>query len=165
MENEHWKHERIEQDHYGTCHEPILFSTEGLGPCIGVCIAWNGWAGILHSSYIPMDEDDLVQPLFKAAKEMIPAKDISRVRPVVCGGDFTDHEGLSHDAGETEQDVMRARKRIIELLKEAGFGKPRIHWNTPGGRMRLIADLPNHRVTVELNGEELKSWPILQPQS
>jgi hypothetical protein len=55
--------------------------TEGLGPCIAVCIACN-WAGIGHHSTAEHNPENYAK-LIARAKEVIPADRISTIRPIL----------------------------------------------------------------------------------
>jgi hypothetical protein len=164
MESEHWDNPRVAQDDWGQCSRPVLFSTEGLGPCIGVCIAWGKWAALLHSSYIELDEPNLIAEMISAAKKKIPSALISQVHPVVCGGDvFADESDLSPD--ETPEDfearVRGSRQRIVDILNAAGFAKSHVRWSRHGETAALIADLKAKKVSVEIDGRIVDSWLIL----
>ena len=113
----------------GFLHEPGLLYTEGLGPCIGICLAYKGWAGIIDFSHPPDDEKEIGE-LIAEAKRVIPAEKIPLVRPVLCGSD-PDSSG-EDEPEEYEQDRFAAREKAIELLKVAGFGEACVHWSSAG---------------------------------
>jgi hypothetical protein len=161
-ETEHWDTRRVEQNTFVDCDEPILFYTDGLGPCIGACIAWKSWAGILHSADIYEDEEDLVRPLIQRAKEIIPASVVPSIHPVICGGDTHDEYEISDNPKESAAYILQCRIRIVEILNVAGFGKPHVRWNGNGQTAALVADLKNSVVYVEHDHEEVRRWPILQ---
>lgn len=160
-EKEHWDSQKVEQDNVGFCTDPILFYTDGLGPCIGVCIAWRGWAGIVHSSNIFHDEGDLIRELIQTAKQVIPKTIIPSIRPFICGGDTEDPDGIGDTPKEHAMIVRKCRARILSILKEAEFGKPHVSWseNQTGA---LVADLKQLVVYAEQDGEEVGRWPIVQ---
>jgi len=45
----HWNTKTVAMDETGYLNEPGALYTEGLGPCIGICLAYRMWAGIIHS--------------------------------------------------------------------------------------------------------------------
>src|SRR6266699_695558 len=95
MNSEHWEDQRVEQNNWGFCDKPIPFSTEGVGPCIGVCIAWRKCATIVHSADIFSDEKDEIAKMIEKMKCIIPKSALPSVRPVVCGGDILDDFGFA----------------------------------------------------------------------
>ncbi len=99
-------------------------------------------------------------PLIEKAKAVIPKDIIALIRPVVCGGDTVDDSGLENgDPVEHEKHVLECRKRILDILKEQGFGKPRVKWNRAGETSSLIADLKKGELSVEC-GDERVTWSI-----
>ena len=158
---EHWDSRKVEQNEVGFCEDPILFYTDGLGPCIGVCIAWKSWAGILHTADIFLDEEDVVRELIQTAKNVIPAPIIPTIRPLVCGGDIQDPFAISDDPKKDAERIIQNRAKTIDILKEAGFGKPHIRWSD-GQTAAVVADLKNSQMYIEQEGEVVGKWPILQ---
>jgi hypothetical protein len=160
-EEEHYDTQKVEQNKVGFCTDPFLFYTDGLGPCIGICIAWRSWAGIVHSSNIFDDEDDIIRELIEAAKQVIPKTVIPRIRPFICGGDTEDPYGIDDMPEQHAVSVLKGRARILRILKDAGFGKPHVNWseNQTGA---LVADLKNLVVYAEQDGAEVGRWPIIQ---
>lgn len=160
----HLETRRVEQNLVETCDDPnILFYTDGLGPCIGVCIAWNGWAGILHSADILSDETDVVASLIEQAKKIIPAGVVPEIQPIVCGGDDNDKSGFCDTQAEEDElnlNTRKCRTKILEIMKAAGFGKPRVLWSDHGQTAALFADLLNEEVYVEHDGVEVGRWRI-----
>jgi hypothetical protein len=154
----HWDNPRVEQNHYGFCSKPVLFSTEGLGPCIGVCIARKKWAGICHLG--SHDEYDLLPEFVTRAKEFIPENVVPEIYPVICGGDPFHDAPMSSEREEYAKNVLESRKRVIEVLKEAGFGKPRIRWNNERETTSLLVDLKAGFVYIENNIGKMWKSPI-----
>lgn len=151
---------RVYQDEFGVSAQPIWLFTTGLGPCIGICIAWQRWAGIAHSSWIEIDEFNLIAPLISRAKKVIPAKKLLSVRPVVCGGDISDDDGISGPEEDSIAGILESRKRIIEILGEAGFGPPLIRWNKWGETTRLIVHRNRNSVYIENEYAIVAEWRI-----
>jgi hypothetical protein len=116
---------------------PVLFYTDGLGPCIGVCIAWKTWAGIAHLG--SLDEHDELPKFIVEAKDRLPPNVVPQIHPIVCGGD-------PEDFGEH---IAESRKVVLETLEKAGFPKPNLHWNSPGETTSLVAYLDHGLVCVE----------------
>jgi hypothetical protein len=80
----HPKIKLVEQNEVAFCDNTTqLLWTRGLGCCIGVCIAWNGWAGIIRSADIFADEKDQVASPIREARTVIRKQIIPRIRPVV----------------------------------------------------------------------------------
>ena len=159
-EKDHYDTKKVEQNEVGFCNDPILFYTDGLGPCIGICIAWNGWAAILHSANICMDEADVIRTMIETAKKVIPAEEISRIRPILCGGDLEDTFDIGEEHAAT---VQKCRNKAVQILKNAGFGKPHICWSGPGETAAVVADLKIGKVYVEHDHEVVGRWNILRP--
>jgi hypothetical protein len=154
---------RVEQNYFGVCDKPIPFSTNGLGNCIGVCIAWKTWAAILHSAQIELDEDDVVLPMIAQAKDVIPRGLVLRIRPVICGGDTFHDRRAGGNPKEFVSDVLRYRKRVVEVLKEAGFGEPHVRWNELRETTSLVANLKRGVVyIIENDIGEVGKWRICQ---
>ncbi len=160
MQNDTGKPTKLSRTTLASVKSLFLLYTDGLGPCIGVCIAWDKWAGLLHSADIFMDEEDVVAELIQKAKKVIPATTISRIHPVLCGGDTHDPSEIDDDPEEHAVNVLRCRARIIEILKDAGFGKPHVRWNGSGQTATLSADLMVSEVYVEHDGVEVGRWKI-----
>jgi hypothetical protein len=157
----HWDSRKVEQNEVGFCEDPILFYTDGLGPCIGVCIAWKSWGGILHSADIFMDEEDVVGELIETAKKVIPKSILPDIHPLVCGGDIQDPFGLSDNPQQDTKRILKARARTIQILKNAGFGKPHVLWSD-GETAAVVADLKNSTMYIEQDRKVVGKWPILQ---
>jgi hypothetical protein len=158
---EHWESRKVEQNYVGFCEDPILFYTDGLGPCIGVCIAWKSWAGILHTADIFMDEEDVVRDLIQTAKTVIPASIVPAIRPLICGGDIQDLFGISDNPKQDAERIVEARAKAIEIVKDAGFGKPHVRWSN-GQTAAVVADLKNSKMYIEQDGKIVGKWPIPQ---
>lgn len=156
----HWNNPRVEPSEWGFCDQPTLFSTDGLGPCIGICIAWKAWAAICHLG--SLDEHDLLPALITKAKEIIPEVVVQGIRPVICGGDIFDERRhvSSRDREDYAKTILDSRNRVVEILKEAGFGKPRVRWNDEGETISLIADLRDGIVYIENNIGKMWRSPI-----
>lgn len=143
-------------DKWGVLDQPGVLSTEGLGPCIGVCLAYNGWAGIIHSSHPPHDRTEIGE-LIVEAKKAIPAEKLRLIRPILCGSDPACEEDLD-DPGLS---CAEARHTIIDILREEGFGEPVELWSTSGQTAAVFANLEFHKVVVEIDYEDIE-YPILQ---
>lgn len=144
---------QVEMNDYDFCEGPILFYTDGLGPCIGVCIAWQAWAGIAHLG----SHDEYYQlPKFIAkAKEFLPRNVIPHIRPIICGGDPEQYPG----------DILESRKVVVEVVEEAGFGKPNLRWNESGETTSLVAYLKHGIVCVESNWGDDEEYAIPMGES
>lgn len=154
----HWNVIKVEMDEYKFLDEPGLLYAEGLGPCIGLCLAYKDWAGIIHSSHPPHDEKEIGK-LITEGKRMISREKISLVHPVLCGSDPACDE--DEDPEEYEQDRLDARNKIIEILREAGFAQPKKHWSSPTETAAVFADLESHKIIVEVDCE-CYEYPIPQ---
>src|SRR5438045_2735514 len=73
---------------YAFCEAPVLMTTGNLGPCIGVCVAWQMWAGICHIG--ALDEYDMLPEFLAKALGSIPPNVGPKIRPIICGGDTLD---------------------------------------------------------------------------
>ena len=154
----HWNVHKVEMDKYGFLAGQGLLYTEGLGPCIGICLAYKGWAGIIHSSHPPHDEQEIGE-LIAEAKRVIPKGKLPLVRPVLCG---SDPDGSGEDEPEEyEQNRFDAREKAVEILKMAGFGEARVHWSSAGETAAVFADLVALRVFVEVDYNNCE-YAILQ---
>lgn len=162
METDHWDSEKIEQNEWGFCDRPILFYTDGLGPCIGICIAWKCWAAILHSSNPIMDEMDLFKPMIDEAKRVIPRHLHPSIHPVVCGGDLIDPYDSAADADFGPDEIRQCREKALELLSQSGFGDPHVKWNPAGVTSSVVADLKASTVYVEHDDDKVGKWAIHQ---
>lgn len=158
---------RVHQDHWDICDKPLIFFTQSMGPCIGVCIAYKCWASIAHCSMLNEDYPLLILPLIAEAKVAIPRDVIRLIQPIVCGGDKSD-EGPDigdDDPKETQRGVLRSRKRIIEILRDAGFGEPLVRWNDWNETTHLFAYLHLGKVNIEDGSRVHARWPILTSES
>ena len=155
MQAEHWNTKSVPQNEYGYSDGASLLYTDGLGPCIGFCIAWRYHAWILHSACICDDEHDQVWPMFREAKKIIPERLIASVSPIVCGGDLCLSESSPDEADEFAENVLECRQRILDLLAEAGFGPPLVRWNNDGETSSLVANLMEKVVTIEFGPDSL----------
>ena len=146
----HWNTYKVAMGEYGFLYKPGLLYTEGLGPCIGLCLAYKGWAGIMHSSHSPHDEEKIGE-MVAETKRAISADKIPlvRVRPVLCGSDPECDE--DDDPEEYEEERLEARQKIINILKAAGFGEPHIWWSTHGETAAVYADLVDLKIFVEVD--------------
>jgi hypothetical protein len=162
MNSEQWENVRVEQNCWGFYEKPVTISTEGLGPCIGVCIAWGQSAAIVHSADVFADEEEEIAQLIERMTSTIKDNNLASVRPVVCGGDTRDDSGFSENPMEHEKEVLNCRKRIITILKKAGFGEPLVRWNESGETVDLVADLERGIVSIFIHGsaDELARWSV-----
>jgi hypothetical protein len=147
----------VEQNKRGFCDQKVTISTRGLGPCIGVCIAWNNCAAILHSADIASDETDVIKDMLEEVKSKLPAGALSEIQPILCGGDL-----YNELEDNSSQDVIRNRALIIKILNDEGFGAPIICWNDKYQTVSLFADLKKGKVTIEdhNSGRILRSFFI-----
>lgn len=153
----HWNPVRVDMDKWKVLSEEGVLYTEGLGPCIGLAVAFGNWAGIIHSSYPPYDLEDIGE-LLAEAKRVIPQTRLIELRPVLCGSD----PACDDDSIECYEDnVLRARSTIIEVLRSEGFGDPIIHWSEANETAAIFADLCSLRIKVEVEYKEFV-YPIMQ---
>ena len=138
----------VKMNTFGFDTAPVLLYTDGLGPCIGVCIAWQQWAGIAHLG--SLDEHDELPKFIEQSKEFLPEDARHNVCPVMCGG----------DPGEYAGDVFESRKVVVEALKHAGFGKLNLCWNDEGETTSLVAYLKHGIICVESSVRATKAFPI-----
>ncbi|MEA3189288.1 MAG: hypothetical protein QOD99_3118 [Chthoniobacter sp.] len=129
--------------------EPGIIYTEGLGPCIGACIAYGTWARIVHSSTVELDGEEY-ETLIAAAKNLIPANRVSSIRPVLCGND---------PAADATCEASRAW--AIKKLKDAGFADPILHWCAQGQTAELRVCLTDKLIEVEV-GYKTFEYPVTQ---
>jgi hypothetical protein len=154
----HWNTHVVAMNEYGFLNEPGLLYTDGLGPCIGICLAYKKWAGIIHSSHPPHDEKEIGE-LIAEAKRIIPEKRMPLVRPILCG---SDPDGSGEDDPKAyEQERLDARQKAIDILKAAGFGEPHLHWSAATETAAVFADLAALKVIVEVQYDYFEH-PILQ---
>ena len=119
------------------------------------------WAGICHCADILLDEKEPLLPFIAEAKDKIPASILPSIRPIICGGDTFDPSGFSDDYPDYVADILRHRKRAVELFNEAGFGEPHVRWNDKGETTSLIAYLKNDIVYIENSIDQRRGeWPI-----
>jgi hypothetical protein len=159
MTTEHWNTKKVEQNDFDYSDGCSLIYSDGLGPCIGVCIAWRKHAWILHSANICFDVDDVILPKLKHVKRIVPEDLIKSIQPVVCGGDIYTDDLPATEADELVADIMRCRQLIIDLLKQEGFGEPIVRWNNIGQTTSISADL-NRMVVVIEDGIDLLTHSI-----
>ena len=152
---------RVYQRGHGFCARPIWFCTAGLGPCIGLCIAWKWWAGIAHTDWIDMDQCEDIAAVIKRAKKVIPAEVLHSVRPVLCGADIAT-DGTDPQPRDTAENTLRSRARIVELLREAGFGEPHVWWNQLNETTHLVAHLGQGVIYIDNGYGIVGRWMILQ---
>jgi hypothetical protein len=79
-----------------------------------------------------------------------------------CGGDTLDEHGISDNPEEHAKNILAGRDRIIQILNEAGFGKPHVRWNELGETTCLAADLEMSLIYIHNIGGELARYPIRQ---
>ena len=138
----------VKMNDYGFGETPILLYTDGLGPCIGVCIAWRSWAGIAHLG--KLDEYDELHKFIAKSKEFLPEDAVPNISPIICGGDPDEYAG----------DILEARRVVVEAVKKAGFGTPSVRWNELGETTSLVAYLKHGIVCVESNRNNNQKYVI-----
>jgi len=139
---------KVEVSDYAFREDPILLYTDGLGPCIGLCIAWRSWAGIAHLG--SHDEYDMLPKFIAEAIEFLPQNAVPDICPVICGG----------DPEEFAEDIRESRRVVVEAVENAGFGKLNVHWNDPGETTSLVAYLKHGIVCVESNRSNDEKYAI-----
>jgi hypothetical protein len=130
---------KVEQDDTQIRTKDGEIYTENLGPCIAVCVAWRQWAIMTHRSEVSESEENFAE-MIKDAKKALPVEIISELRPFVCGGDTEDRFNVG-DPVKNRKRVLRGRARILDILTEAGFGKPHVRWNEPNETTDCYANL------------------------
>ena len=148
---DHWNTVYVEMNRWNTLNEDGLLYTDGLGPCIGLCLAFGHWAGIIHSSHPPHDKKEIGE-FIAAAKTVIPHQRLKEIQPVLCGSDPECDLDLDDNPTEYETERLLARKTIIEILKEEGFGEPKQLWSEATETAAVFADLKRLKVFVETGG-------------
>ena len=138
----------VKMNSFGFDNAPVLLYTHGLGPCIGVCIAWQEWAGIAHLG--SLDEYDELPKFIEESKEFLPEDARHNICPVICGGDPEEYAG----------NIFESREVVVETLKKAGFGEPKIWWNQEGETTSLVAYLNHGIISVESSWGTAKESPI-----
>lgn len=155
------KSRRVYQSNFGVCARPIWFFTGALGPCIGLCIAWNGWAAMAHSDWIDMNQCENVTAVIQRAKNAIPSESWSSIHPVVCGGGVTTDIDVGDPyPDETLQSLMESRARIVEILCAAGFAAPHIRWYEENEVTFLVANLSKGEIEIRNKTGTVARWPI-----
>jgi hypothetical protein len=139
----------VKMNDYGFREAPILLHTDGLGPCIGVCIAWRSWAGIAHLG--SLDEHGELPKFIAESKEFLAENIVRNICPIICGGDPDEYAG----------DIRESRRVVVEAVKHAGFGKPNLRWNEPGETTSLVAYLKHGIVCVESNRGNNREYAIV----
>lgn len=152
--NQYGEQMKIGVGKHGVLNEEGIIYTEGLGPCVGMCIAYGMWAGMIHS-ILPEHDEKEYDELIAAAKAVIPAERLSKIRPILCGSDARDAEG-----GEATCDA--SRKWAVNKLKSAGFADPITHWCGYGETAELRASLVDKLVEVEVGYNDPFEYPIPQ---
>lgn len=138
---------KVEMDEQGTLNESGILYTENLGPCIGLCVAFGNWAGIIHSSHPPHDEKE-IRELIAEAKKIIPQEKICKIQPVICGSDpFCEWD----NPNDYRNERFRAREKIISILKDEGFDDPIAHWSNDNETAAIFANLEINQIIVEVD--------------
>jgi len=148
----------VDQDEEMTTDDGIIY-TEGLGPCIAVCIAFGNWAGIGHHSIAEHNAENYAKLIAKA-KEVIPADRISTIRPILCGSDPQADAGDDQKAYEKQSNKSRAWAG--KTLKDAGFANPIVHWRDYGETAEIAVCLIDKIIEGEV-GDEPFEYPVPQP--
>ncbi|MGC3990194.1 MAG: hypothetical protein QM796_11030 [Chthoniobacteraceae bacterium] len=131
-----------------------LISASGLGVCIGVCIAYGKWAWIGHHSMSEQNLDGYERMIVRA-KEIIPPKVFSTIRPILAGSDPNE---------SSKKDWQKSRAWSIRILKNAGLGKPHLHWCKGNETAEINVCLLDKIIEVEVGGD-VTEYAIPQPPS
>jgi hypothetical protein len=142
-----WNMVKLEMNEQGTLGEIGIIYTENLGPCIGLCIAFGNWAGIIHSSHPPDDENE-IRELIAKAKKNIPQEKICKIRPVICGSDPLCEWD---DTDDYKNKRFAAREKIICILKDEGFDDPIAYWSKDTETAAVFANLETNQIIVEVD--------------
>ena len=94
-----------------------VLSTDGLGPCIGIAVAYNGRFSLLHDPGPSMSTT--ADEFLEALESTVPRDKRAPIRPVVAGGK------VSHGSKVA---VMKERAWVLKELRRLGFGPPMEHW-------------------------------------
>jgi hypothetical protein len=94
-----------------------VLCTDGLGPCIGIAVAYAGRFSLLHAPgpSVSTTGDEFVEALESA----VPKAERAAIRPVIAGGKVSRGSKMA---------VMNERKWALRELRRLGFGVPREHW-------------------------------------
>lgn len=108
----------VEQDSHEVDVECDILETTGLGPCIGVAVAYRGRLSLAH---YPNGASNDFGGYFNELEILIPSPERASIRPVVAGG-------LQEYA---LKNVLADRAYVLNKLTILGFGAPHVRWCTP----------------------------------
>lgn len=149
----------VPQGEFRWSPHPAVIRTDGIGPCVGIALAWGTAGGILHSADVATDERDVVTPFFGCAKAAIPLAARGSVRPIICGAALDVFYGDENDA-VLHAELRRTRENVQQLVRDHGFGSPIVLWNEPGRSQSLIADLRRGEIIIEVDGRRVHAWAV-----
>jgi len=146
---------KIEQLDFGVVEFPNIISTEGLGPCIGIVVAWKH-TGLIYHATDPYMEAETTEEFLSECKRRIPIPDRHKVLTILCGSLI--------DSSDDSKTTRRARKFIYTELIKAGFTAPIQKWNSiQKSGHKIVINLGENNVTlyrqVECD-EEIDRWAI-----
>lgn len=135
-----------------------VLRTDGLGPCIGIAIAFQGRLSLLHAPGPSMSSNG--DEFLNALEASIPSGDRSAIRPVLAGGKVSQGSKVA---------VMKERRWARKELRRLGFGAPREHWCPESADcqdIELDARANLIRVTTHVQADEkCVSFPFEEPSS
>lgn len=107
----------IPMNEYAVDEACDMLCTDGLGPCIGIAVAYNGRFSLLHAPAPSMSTTG--DEFFEALGSTVPKDGRASIRPVVAGGKVSQGSKVA---------VMKERAWARRELRRLGFGAPREHW-------------------------------------
>ena len=154
----------VEMNEFGMEESPDIIETTGLGPCIGVAIAYDKYGFILHSPDVIMEQESVTDPFFALLDNKIPSSYRQLIIPVIAGGCVDTYGGSAAEDREIQERILAARKGILRRLTEFGFYKTNYRWANPGESQSLCVDWEEHKIIrITDYSQELELPQLIEP--
>jgi hypothetical protein len=151
----------VDQSTFCVVEFPALLTTGGLGPCVGVAIAWGTIAGVLHSPDPDIEEEHVTRPFFQQLTALIPSHVREKITPIVCGAAVECYYGDERDHAINEATLHNREFISAECIRN-GFLAPIERWNADHGIQSVEVDLYRGSILIETAGFPDERFVIMQ---
>ncbi len=140
----------VEQGKFEIATGTDTLFTLGLGPCIGVCLAFGGRGFLFHSEDV-QHSAALLNLFFKVLRTRIPRPARAQIRPLLAGGSLDPYFDPATDA-DLHADINNSWAYFERRLGKLGFGPPVVRRGTPESAKNIFLSLRTKEIVLQTTG-------------
>ena len=138
----------VPQGEYKATADADELYTLGLGPCLGVCLAYENHGFMLHLEDARQQEDSLLMPFLDDLRRSVPRSARRMIHPLVAGACLDSYKAFPEEERFVHADIRYARQLVLRKLRGLGFGVPMIRWCELGRTQNLFLGICAKKVVL-----------------